>query len=396
MTPANPTDPRNDEATVDKVLITGLGAVSALGVSVADLWRGLCDATAGPTPYADEFGIIRAAYQVPDRGAFASGAGRATAYASSAADAALSDAGLAGSDLAAAGVLVGTTLGDIDVPERAYALGTGPGPSPYGVTAALANRLGVCGPTRSISTGCSAGLYAVGLAAEMIRSGAADVVLAGGTETLSRVAYGSLDRLTLLDPLVCRPFDAARQGMVPGEGAAMLVLESASHAARRTARQPYAEVGGFAWSCDGYHATAPEPSGSHLRRAMEHALRAAGATPDMIGAVVPHRAGVPDNDTIETDAAAAALGRGGTAVHGSKAVLGHTAGAAGAFACLIGSLILEHRLVPPNAHIADLDPNCPLDVVRDGPAPLRGSHVLVSGTGFGGNNGALVLGGAPC
>ncbi len=380
---------------VEKVLITGLGAVSRLGLSVADLWDGLCDAKAGPTPVADDFGVIREAYQVP-RGHDPMPGGRATAYASTAATAALADAGLADADLSAAGVLVGTTLGDIDELERAYAAGAAPGPSPYGVTAALATWLGTHGPTRSISTGCSAGLYAVGLAAELIRSGEADLMVAGGAETLSRVAYGSLDRLGLLDPVHCRPFDTDRQGMVPGEGAAMLVLESASHAARRGARQPYAEVGGFGWSCDGYHATAQEPSGRHLGRAMRDALGAAGVAADRIGAVLPHRAGVAANDTIETDAIAAVLGCAGVAVHGSKAVLGHTAGAAGAFACLVGALILTHRLVPPNAHVDQLDPQCPLDVVVDRPAPLSASNVLVSGTGFGGNNGALVLGGAAC
>jgi len=382
---------------VEKVLITGLGAVSRLGVSVAEFWRGLCEAKAGPTPVADDFGIIRQAYQVPDRdGSVPDVGGGATGYASIAADAALRDAGLAGADLSAAGVLVGTTLGDIDVLERAYADGARVGASPFAVTAALATRLGTHGPTRSISTGCSAGVYAVGLAAEMIRSGAAEVMLAGGTETLSRVAYGSLDRLDLLDPELCRPFDAARTGMVPGEGAAILVLESASHAARRAGRRRYAEVGGFGWSCDAYHATAPEPSGRYLRRAMGDALRAAKVTPDMIGAVVPHRAGVPGNDTVESNAIAAALGRAGIVGYGSKAVLGHTAGAAGAFACLIGALILDHQMVPPTAHIAELDRDCPLAVIRDEPAPLSGSHVLISGTGFGGNNGALVLGGARC
>ncbi|MEU3465615.1 beta-ketoacyl synthase N-terminal-like domain-containing protein [Streptomyces sp. NPDC006733] len=380
------------------VVMTGLGAVSSLGNSAAELWEGLLRADGEPSPAPEECGLAERppVYQV--RGAAQEHTeragrryGRASGMACHAVGEALADAGLDRARLADAGLTVGTTLGDIDLAES----GTGGGAtraSSFQVASAVAGRFGLGGPNQSLSTACSAGVYAVSWAAELIDSGQADVVVACGTDGYSRVALASLDRFGLLDTTVCRPFDADRQGMVTGDGAAAVVLESAEHAARRGA-VPYAVLEGYGWSCDGYHPTAPEPGGEQLGRAVAGALGRASGPP---GALVLHRAGIAVNDTVESDVVAAALGErvDRTPAFGIKAVIGHTAGAAGVFGCVAAALMLRHKVVPPNAHVAELDPQCPLEVPLAGPVPLIEPRVLVSATGFGGNNAALVLGAA--
>ncbi|MDJ0346551.1 beta-ketoacyl synthase N-terminal-like domain-containing protein [Streptomyces sp. H10-C2] len=381
------------------MVITGLGAISRLGNSAAELWEGLLLATGKPTPAPEDCGLSRRppVYQVSGTAQERSEwdgrlIGRASVMACHAVGEALSDAGLGREQCADAGLTVGTTLGDIDLAEAGSAPGVAAGSGSFRVASAIAGRYGLGGPNQSLSTACSAGAYAVSWAAELIDSGQADVVIACGTDGYSRVALASLDRFGLLDHLVCRPFDAGRQGMVTGDGAAAVVLESAAHAARRGA-VPYAVVESYGWSCDGYHPTAPEPGGAQLGRAVAEALNRASGPP---GALVLHRAGITVNDIVESNVVAAALGErvDRTPALGIKAVIGHTAGAAGVFGCVTAALILRHRTVPPNAHVATLDPDCPLDVPVAGPVPLTEPRVLVSATGFGGNNAVLVLGAA--
>ncbi|GGO79979.1 beta-ketoacyl-[acyl-carrier-protein] synthase family protein [Wenjunlia tyrosinilytica] len=378
------------------VVITGLGAVSCLGDSVESLWEGLLRADGTPTPAPEDCGlderpsVYRVRGPAQERSERAGRLyGRASGMAGHAVGEALADAGLGRDDLADAGLAVGTTLGDIDLAE-AGAAPAATGTASFQVASAVAGAYGLGGPNQSLSTACSAGVYAVSWAAELIATGQADVVVACGTDSYSRVALASLDRFGLLDRTLCRPFDADRQGMVTGDGAAAVVLESAEHARRRGAT-PYAVLEGYGWSCDGHHPTAPEPSGEQLGRAVAGALAEASGPP---GALVLHRAGIAVNDVVESDVIAAALGErvDRTPAFGIKAVIGHTAGAAGVFGCVAAALMLRHRTVPPNAHVSALDPGCPLEVPVDGPVPLTEPRVLVSATGFGGNNAALVLG----
>lgn len=405
------------------VVVTGLGAVSCFGSGTGALWEGLLGASRRPDPAPDVCGLPARPhlYAVPDGDAPARGTGRTGALLATAVAEAVAEAGLTAGDLLDAGLTVGTSLGDIDLsepgvgagaaagagadarPGAGAAAGTGPGtgPGPFGdavgvppathrVAASLATRFGIGGPGQTLSTACSAGAYAVGWGAELIETGQADVVVACGGDAFSRVAVGTLQRFGLLDGECCRPFDTGRAGMVTGEGAAALVLESAE-SARRRGRPVHAVLAGHGWSCDAHHPMAPEPSGEQLRRSAARALAGIDGTP---GAAVLHRAGVAVNDTVEAAAISAAVeaagGSGGDVLgYAPKAVMGHTAGAAGVFGCVIAALVLRHGLVPPNAHVTDLDPDCPLTVPLDRPAPLARPSVLVSGTGFGGNNAVL-------
>lgn len=380
------------------VVVTGLGAVSCFGSGTDALWEGLLRADRRPEPAPEMCGLPTRPHLYAVSGdaepgrADASGAtppGRTSALVTAAVAQAVAEAGLSRADLFDAGLSLGTSLGDIDLAERPGA-DTGPALAVHHVAASVAARFGIGGPGQTLSTACSAGAYAVGWGAELIESGQADIVVACGGDAFSRVAVGTLQRFGLLDGECCRPFDTDRAGMVTGEGAAALVLESAD-SARRRGRTALAELAGQGWTCDAHHPMAPEPTGEQLRRSA--ALALAGAT-EAPGAAVLHRAGVAGNDAVESTAIGAAVtaacGDGGEVLgYAPKAVTGHTAGAAGVFGCVIAALILRHGLVPPNAHVATLDPDCPLTVPLDGPVPLARPSVLVSGTGFGGNNAVL-------
>jgi 3-oxoacyl-(acyl-carrier-protein) synthase len=291
--------------------------------------------------------------------------------------------------------VLGTALGDFEPRERwrvshdsdrSYRTGVDP-------AAAVAAACGAAGEVVTIANACSASGYAVSVAADMIRAGEADVVLTGGAEGYSRVALGCFNRMGGVDPDHCRPFDTHRAGTVFGEGAGVLVLESASHARARGATHAYARLAGSGWSCDGHHLTAPEPSGGHILRAARHALAEAGVDAEAIGCVVPHGTGTRLNDVVESRVLADLLGpaAGATPLYSLKARVGHTGGAAGALAVLAAAMILDRGAVPPNGVLDEQDPECPVWLPHDGPVPLRGGHALVNAYAFGGNNVSVLL-----
>jgi 3-oxoacyl-(acyl-carrier-protein) synthase len=179
-----------------------------------------------------------------------------------------------------------------------------------------------------------------------------------------------------------------------GEGAAVLVLESLEHARSRGAgHHGYAEVGGSGWSCDAHHITSPEPGGTQIRRAMAAALDDAGIKPRDVGCVVPHGTGTELNDTVESEALAHLLAEDleRTPLYSLKALIGHTGGAAGAFAVLVGALIARDREVMANTPVRVPDPRCPVWLPDNGPVPLERPGVLVNAYGFGGNNISIAL-----
>ncbi|MFD8827774.1 beta-ketoacyl-[acyl-carrier-protein] synthase family protein [Streptomyces sp. NPDC059605] len=379
------------------VVVTGLGAVTCFGSGVEALWEGLLRADRLPVPAPDACGLPEHPhlYAAPDPAEPAPKSpaldgdvpGRTSTLVVTAVAEALAEARLTGEDLLDAGLTVGTSLGDIDGPEAPDA--PGHRLATHHVAAVVADRFGIGGCSHTLSTACSAGTYAVGWAAELIETGQADVVIACGGDAFSRVAVGTLHRFGLLDPECCRPFDTDRAGMVTGEGAAAMVLESAESARRRGATA-LAVLAGQGWSCDAHHPMAPEPSGEQLGRSVSLALATTAGTP---GAVVLHRAGVALNDSVESTAVTEALAAVGdpaeVAGYAPKAVMGHTAGAAGVFGCVIAARMLRHGLVPPNAHVATVDPASSMRVPLGEPAALARPSVLVSGTGFGGNNAVL-------
>jgi 3-oxoacyl-(acyl-carrier-protein) synthase len=396
----------------ERVLITGLGVVSCLGSDLEAYWSGLLAAQSDPAPVPDPHAKMdnRLLYGVPDGAVTPAGPaglagrarlGRTSRFALQATRSALHDAGLGDRPEAAGpgtvGIAIGTGVGDASLFEDArvgHPAPAGPDAYPFKVCSVLADEFGLTGPMLSVSTACSASAYSVSLAAEAIQQGEADVVVTGGADGYTRVGVACFNRMGGLDPQRCRPFSADRQGTVFGEGAAVLVLESESHARARGRRRWYGVVEGAGWSCDAFHPTAPEPRGTQVVRAMRAALAAAELAPPQVGCVVPHGTGTPLNDAVESTALAEVFGESAAAlgVYSLKALLGHTGGAAGAFALLTAALIADRRTAPPNAPVPSPDPKCPLSLHTGAPLCRDFGHLLVNAYAFGGNNISVVVG----
>jgi 3-oxoacyl-(acyl-carrier-protein) synthase len=383
-------------------LITGIGTVSCLGPGVDAFWSGLHTAISKPSlisePYAHypvALGYPVAEADLPADPARLDGVplGSASRLAASAAADAVADAELGPAPPERIAVVMGTAMGDYQARERGRFAPGGSDPAwytEYLVGSVVARLLGACGPVSTVANACAASAYAIALAADMIASGEADVVLAGGVETHSRVGQANFNRMAAVDPQRCRPFDRHRQGTLFGEGAAMMVLESAEHAAQRGRSRVHGRVVSSGWSCDAHHLTAPDPSGAQIQLAMRRAIGAAGLTAADVGCVIPHGTGTELNDICEAEALRSVFGSDQPPLYSLKAVIGHTAGAAGAMAVLAALLILRHRQIPPNVPLDDLDERCPVRLPARA-APLAGRHVLVNAYAFGGNNISMLL-----
>jgi 3-oxoacyl-[acyl-carrier-protein] synthase II len=383
-----------------RVMITGLGAISCLGSGVPAYWDGLLAGGGEPSevPLPDLNMRIKKMYlvdraEVPAEPSRYAGIelGSSPRLAVAAAEQALADAGLGPGTRGGIPVVLGVELGNLDIQEMRRSAG-GVAWTPLAVTAAVVGAaVGSRATVTSVGNACSASGYALTIALDMIRGGEAALVLAGGAEGITRAGVGSFNRLGAADPVRCRPFDQNRAGTMFGDGSAMIVLEAAEHARLRGA-QPYAELAGAAWSCDAHHPTAPDPSGDQIVRAMTEALADAKLDISDVGCVIPHGTGTPLNDVVESHALRTMFGERlpQLPLFSLKAMIGHTSGAAAAFACVTAAMILRHRVSPANCRI-DQDPECDVWLPQDHPVPLAGPAVLVNTYAFGGNNSSLIV-----
>jgi 3-oxoacyl-[acyl-carrier-protein] synthase II len=259
----------------------------------------------------------------------------------------------------------------------------------------LVARAGVHAPVSA----CASGAEAIGLALDLLRAGRADVVVAGGTEAaisaLPLAGFAAMRALSQRqdDPQAAsRPYDKGRDGFVLGEGAAVLVLETAEHARARGARV-YAELAGAGMSADAHHVAAPEPTGAGAARALSLALADAGLAPQDVAHVNAHATSTPLGDVAEAHALRTALGEHAdrVAVTAPKSCTGHLLGAAGALEAALTVLTLHHRLVPPTRNLDDPDDEVALDVVRVDPRPLGDGAAVSNSFGFGGHNVSLAF-----
>ena len=260
----------------------------------------------------------------------------------------------------------------------------------------LVRSLGLMGPKTTIMTACSSGATAVGLAMDLIRSGAARAMIAGGTEPLSRMTFASFNALKAVDPGYCRPFSGNREGLSLGEAAGMLVLESLAGARKRGA-PILAEVMGYGVTCDSHHMTAPDTGASGAVRSMRAALADAGLPPDDVDYINAHGTATPPNDLMETRAIKEVFGPRAKRipVSSTKSMHGHTLGAAGALEAVVSVLAITEGFIPPTIHWETPDPECDLDYVTTGARDIAPKVVLSNSFAFGGNNTTVIFGRRP-
>jgi nodulation protein E len=254
---------------------------------------------------------------------------------------------------------------------------------------AISLEFGITGPAFTIATACSSSAHAIGQACMMVRSGMCDVALTGGSE--APFSYGILkawEAMRVISPTVCRPFSRDRNGMVLGEGGAMMVLESLDHAHARGAR-PLAEIAGFGMSSDAHHITQPSAEGA--AKAMRMALKDARIAPEQIGYVNAHGTGTTVNDITETRALHLAFGDHAKrlAISSTKAMHGHTLGAAGAIESAAAILALSTGVLPPTIHFNECDPECDLDYIPNCPRAVDLEYAISNSFAFGGLNAVL-------
>jgi 3-oxoacyl-[acyl-carrier-protein] synthase II len=376
-------------------VITGCGVVSPLGVGVQAFRDGLVAGRSAVAPIrtfpADDLAPHTAA-EVHD--VAVADPDRAGTFALGAASEAFAQARLAGVEPARMGVALGTTLGGMGIFECWH-----PGSPPAGLervpyfapAVRLARAIGCRGPVATTQLACASGTHAVALAAEWVRHGRADVVLAGGTDLLCRFVVSGFNALRATAE-VARPFDRARRGLVLGEGAAVVVVEDGEHARRRGV-SPRARLLGVGAAADAVHMTAPDREGQGATRAMAAALDDAGLEASAVGFVSAHGTGTPYNDAMEAAALRRVFGAHRVAVDSIKGAIGHTLGAAGAFEVVLCTEVLATGLIPPTAGLEEVDPACAgLDLVLGAARAERVDVALSTSSGFAGTNAALVIG----
>lgn len=260
------------------------------------------------------------------------------------------------------------------------------------VAARVASELGLSGEVMMIPTACAAGNYAIAHGCDLIRSGRADFVLAGGSDSFSRITYTGFARLGAIAPEVCQPFDRERKGMIPGEGAAMLLLESKQGAHARNAHI-YCELAGYGLSCDAHHMTAAHPEGHGAARAMKMALERSSLSADSVDYISAHGTGTPTNDRLETIAVKRAFGEYAYKVPISsiKSMIGHTMGAASAIQATMCALAIANQQIPPTMHLYHRDPECDLDYVPNQPRKCRVRVAMNNAYAFGGSNSSVIF-----
>ena len=255
----------------------------------------------------------------------------------------------------------------------------------------LAEAFGFHGPINIIANACASGANAIGHAWELLRAGASERVLTGGYDALSQLVFSGFDSLQALSPTQCRPFDAQRDGLALGEGAAILTLETLDHATRRGARI-LGEIVGYGSSLDTHHLTQPHPNGDAALASMTAATQSAGLAPADVDYINAHGTGTPMNDSAEANAISRWAGeRTATLpVSSTKSSIGHLLGAAGAVETVICLMTLREQWLPPTTTLQNPDATCTFPVVRK-PTQARVEHALTNSFGFGGANASLIL-----
>ena len=405
-----------------RVVVTGVGLVTALGTGTEETWKGLCDGRSGvglisrfdstefstkiaaevkdfdPLRWFDKKDLKKMDFFIY--------------YAVAAADFAMKQSGLIiDPELSErVGVFIGSGIGGFTVIEREHKALLEGGPrkiSPFFIPSSIINlaaglvsiRFGARGPNSAPCTACSSGAHAVGDAFRVISRGDADAMICGGSEAaITPMGVGGFAAMRALSTRndepqrASRPFDAERDGFVVGEGAGVLVLEELEYAKRRGAKI-VAELAGYGMSGDAFHITLPPDDGRGAHRVMLNALTDAGVKPEEVGYINAHGTSTPPNDRIESYAIKQLFGAHAKklAVSSTKSMIGHLLGAAGAVEAGIASLVVERGVLPPTINYENPDPDCDLDYVPNQMRRKDVRYALSNSFGFGGTNAALLF-----
>lgn len=406
--------------TKRRVVITGLGIVSPVGVGVAQAWQNIVNGKSGigrithfdPSAFAcqvaGEVKDFDVTQHLPAKDARRMD--RFIHFGLVAGMEAFKDSGLEVTEQNAEriGVNIGSGIGGLPMIEDTHNdyLASGPRKiSPFFIPGTIINMIsgnlsimyGLKGPNLAMVTACTTGTHCIGESARIIEYGDADVMIAGGAEaTVSPLAIGGFSSAKALstrndDPTTAsRPWDKDRDGFVMGEGAGVLVLEEYEHAKARGAKI-YAELSGYGMSADAYHMTAPSTDGP--KRSMLNALRNAGVNPDQVSYVNAHGTSTPLGDKNETEALKLAFGDHASkmVVSSTKSMTGHLLGGAGGIESLFCALAIHHQIVPPTINIFEQDPDCSLDYCANTARNMKVDIAVNNNFGFGGTNGSLVF-----
>ncbi len=405
-----------------RVVVTGLGLVTPLGTGVKKTWEALVDGRSGIGPITK---FDAAAFDCKIAGEVKDFDPEAyldrkdvkkmdvfIQYAIAGAQMAMDDSGLTidESNAERVGVIVGAGLGGLPGIEKTHEvlMERGPGRiSPFFIPMVISNlapghisiRFGAKGPNSSSVSACATGNHSIGDAAEWIRRGETDAMIAGGTEsTISPLCIGGFAAMKALStrndaPVkASRPFDRERDGFVCGEGAGILVLEEYDHARKRGARI-YAELIGYGASADAHHLTNPSPGGEGPARAMRMALRLGKLNPEQVDHINAHATSTPAGDIAETLAFKRAFGDEAKRIpiSATKSMTGHLLGGAGGVEAVFTVLAIVHNVVPPTINLEKPDPECDLDYVPNEARPTKVDVALSNGFGFGGTNSTLAF-----
>ena len=405
-----------------RVVITGIGMISPLGVGNDPTWKGLIEGRSGigkitkfdATAYACQIaGEVRdfkpedwiEKKEVKKSDTFIH-------YAIAAAQMAIKDAALdhTKEDPDRFGVIIGSGIGGLPLIEEMHAKLLERGPSrisPFFIPGLIVNlasghisiRFNCRGPSSAPATACATGAHAIGDAFKIIQRDEADVMFAGGSEAvITPLAVGGFSAMRALstrndDPEhASRPWDLNRDGFVMGEGAGILLIEEREHAVARSAKI-YAEITGYGMSSDAYHITSPSEDGAGMSRVMQRALKDAALGINDIQYINAHGTSTPVGDRIETMAIKTVFGEQAykVPVSSTKSMTGHLLGAAGGLEAAICALAIKHQILPPTINYETSDPDCDLDYVPNKARPAKVTHVLSNSFGFGGTNASLIL-----
>jgi 3-oxoacyl-[acyl-carrier-protein] synthase II len=406
-----------------RVVVTGLGLVSPVGIGVEESWSALVagksgvgpitlfDASTFPTRIAAEVkGFDPAKFM--DRKEVRRN-DRFIHFALAAAEMAVKDSGLdmAKEDADRVGCIVGAGLGGLGTIEDEHRTFLEKGVrkiGPFFIPALIVNlapgqislRYGMKGPNFSPVSACATGNHSIGDAMMYIERGMADVMVTGGAEaTITPLGIGGFCAARALSERndapekASRPFDKGRDGFVAGEGSGILVVEEYEHARRRGARI-YAELVGYGATADANHITSPAPGGEGGQRAMRMALKDAGVSPEQVGYVNTHGTSTPQGDVAESQAINKVFGahaNGGLAVSSTKSMTGHLLGAAGGLEAVVTVLTIVKGVLPPTINVEEQDPECTLDVVPNQAREKRVDVAMSNSFGFGGTNAVVVF-----